>query len=289
MKKILIIGKMGQVGWELQRTLATQGQVIAIDREQIDLADPSSIVHTIRDIQPNIIVNAAAYTAVDKAEQEKELALAINGIAPGILAEEAKRLGAMLVHYSTDYVYSGKASTPYCETDETAPQNIYGHSKLVGDLAIQAVGGTFLILRTSWVYAARGKNFLLTMLKLAKEREQLKIVSDQIGAPTWARLIAQATAQMLTDPQSKDKSGVYHLTAAGETSWHAFAQAIFLHSKQQGHKVPEVLPIPASEYPTPAKRPQCSVLSNGKLLQTFGIQMPRWDVGLDLCMQEFTW
>lgn len=291
MKKILVLGRIGQVGWELQRTLATLGHVMAIDREEVDMSDADALIRAVREFSPHVIVNAAAYTAVDKAESETELAMALNGRAPGILAEEAKRLKAILVHYSTDYVYNGQLEVPYLENHPTQPLNIYGHTKLAGDLAIEAVGGSSLILRTSWVYGTRGKNFLLTMLKLAKERDQLKIVSDQIGAPTWSRLIAQSTAHILAQclavPQDDSKWGVYHLTSGGQTSWCGFAEAIFERAKRQpGFKCPQVTPISASEYPVPAQRPQNSVLCNDKMYREFGVKMPTWDRALDLCMDE---
>lgn len=287
MKKILVIGKDGQVGWELQRTLATLGTVIACDRQTIDLANNDSIINVIRDVKPAIIVNAAAYTAVDKAETEQELAFQINGKASGILAEEAKRLNAMLVHYSTDYVFSGQSTSPYSENHPTAPLNVYGQSKLAGEKAIQAVGGQHLILRTSWVYGMRGKNFLLTMLKLGKERDQLKIVMDQIGAPTWSRMIAQATGQILNRCLTKpdDFWGTYHLTSQGQTSWKDFAVAIFgIAEHTHALRIPQVTGIPATEYPLPAKRPSYSVLSNEKLLKTFNVTLPTWDKALALCM-----
>lgn len=290
MKKILVLGRIGQVGWELRRTLATLGEVTAIDREELDLTNADAIQRTVREIHPNIIVNAAAYTAVDKAENDLETAMALNGRAPGILAEEAKRLKAILVHYSTDYVYNGMSKNPYVETDSTQPLNAYGKTKLAGDNAIEAIGGSYLILRTSWVYGTRGQNFLLTMLRLAKEREQLKIVADQIGAPTWSRMIAQATAQILAQcviAPDHNKWGTYHLTSGGQTSWCHFAEAIFREAQRQpAFRSPQVIAIPSSEYPLPAKRPQNSVLSNEKVLKTFGVKMPAWDAALALCMGE---
>lgn len=294
MTRILLTGKNGQVGWELQRTLATLGEVISLDRHGLDLTDPDSIRRAVRAHNPNLIVNAAAYTAVDKAEEEPDLAMAINGTAPGILAEETKRLGAALVHYSTDYVFDGNKNGPYTEDDAPNPVNIYGKTKLAGEQAIQAVGALHLIFRTSWVYGARGKNFLLTILRLARERDELRIVNDQIGAPTWSRMIAEATAQVvaqLSRPQGEgwveSVSGVYHLTAAGQTSWYGFTQAILESvTFPTRQSLPRVTPISSAEYPTPAPRPKNSVLSNTRLRQKFGLEPPRWEIGLRLSLEE---
>jgi len=275
MKRILITGKQGQVGWELQRTLASLGTIFAYDRSNLDLQNPIQICKTIREIQPHIIVNAAAYTAVDKAETDPEMANAVNATAPGILAEEAKKCGAILVHYSTDYVFDGTSPQPYTEADKTNPLNVYGKTKLEGEKAIQQISGKHLIFRTSWVYGARGKNFLLTMLKLGKERELLKIVNDQAGAPTWSRMIAEVTANILIDP--KDSWGIYHLTSSGQTTWFEFAKKIFAKS-QMGVTIQ---PISTSEYPLPAIRPKYSVLSNEKLKKTFQICLPDWEESLD--------
>jgi len=302
--KILLTGKNGQVGWELQRTLATLGEVVAIDRQRMDLANPDSIRNTIRTIQPDLIVNAAAYTAVDKAESEPDLAMAINGIAPGIMAEEAKRLGAVMVHYSTDYVFDGTKTSPYTEDDTPNPIGVYGKTKLVGEQAVQSAGVPHLIFRTSWVYGLRGKNFLLTILRLAKERDELRIVDDQIGAPTWSRMIAEATAQILAQcfspltPHSSfltEKGGLYHLTSSGQTSWYGFTRVILEATEaSQGTQslaprprpLPQLVPIPASEYPLPAMRPTNSTLSNSKLTRAFGVSMPVWDNALRLCIEE---
>lgn len=292
MKKILITGKDGQVGWELQRVLAPFGKVWAFSRQELDLQCPDMISKKIREIKPDLIVNAAAYTAVDKAETDHDCAHAINAVAPAILAEESKRCGAIFVHYSTDYVFDGSSAVPYRESDVTGPLNVYGKTKLEGELAVQALSGKHLILRTSWVYGTRGKNFLLTMLRLGKEREFLKIVGDQYGAPTWSRLIAEMTGQMLNRVgYDDDLWGTYHLTSAGQTSWFGFAEEIFNIYKNssntnEGLLVPKLQQIPSSEYPTPAIRPQNSVLSNEKLMNRFQLVMPHWKEGLHLCMDS---
>lgn len=295
MKRILLTGITGQVGWELQRTLMTLGEVIPVGRNisnaalQMDLAEPDSIRRIIREVQPDLIVNPAAYTAVDKAESEPELAMAINGIAPGVMAEEAKRLGAALVHYSTDYVFDGTKSTAYTEDDKPNPQNTYGKTKLAGEQAIQLVGVPHLILRTSWVYGLRGKNFLLTMLKLGQEREELRVVDDQIGSPTWSRAIAEATAQILSQGTQDtldfldSKGGVYHLTASGQTSWYGFAKAIFEDAPNRNEQKLKILTaITSDEYPTPAKRPAYSLLDSQRLFDTFRVALPEWEKALKL-------
>ena len=296
--RILLTGKNGQVGWELQRTLSTLGEVIALGQADMDLANPDAIRKICRDVKPNLIVNPAAYTAVDKAETEPALALAINGAAPGILAQEAQRLGAALIHYSTDYVFDGSKNTPYTEQDIPNPQNIYGSSKLAGERAIQAVDMPHLILRTAWVYGRRGKNFLLTMQRLAREKPLLKVVDDQVGAPTWCRLLAEATAQIVAQGLSRDQetvtsyirqhSGVYHMSCAGQTSWHGFAGAILAGANASAHAnvSAQLQPIPSSEYPTPAARPAYSVLSNEQLAQTFGITLPDWRMALEMVLAE---
>jgi dTDP-4-dehydrorhamnose reductase len=313
MSRILITGKNGQVGWELQRTLATLGEVVALDRNGMDLANPDSIRSTIRHTKPNIIVNAAAYTAVDKAESEPNLAMAINGTAPGIISEEARRLGAAVIHYSTDYVFDGKKEEPYSENDIPNPLNVYGKTKLAGEQAIQAVGVPYLIFRTSWVYGTRGRNFLLTILRLAKERDELRIVADQIGAPTWSRTIAEATAQVLaklhisgegavqgcTNVAGDRKSGatwgegassVYNLSASGSTSWHGFASLIvkLLSDGGQGAmlRAKTIIPIATEDYPLPASRPKNSRLDNTRLMIRFGLAMPGWDRCAVLCLEE---
>ena len=279
MKKILLIGRNGQVGWELQRSLAPFGEVIALDRHALDLAKTDSIRDAIRSVQPNVIVNAAAYTAVDKAETEVELAMTINSVAPGVMAEEAKKTGALLVHYSTDYVFDGSKPTPYLEDDLPNPLNAYGRSKLAGEQAIGSSGCRHLIFRTSWVYGLRGNNFLHTVLRLAKERDKLSMVADQTGAPTWSRMIAEATALAL---HGNTPTGLYHMTSGGQTSWHGFAKAILDAEDWTGR----LTPIPAKDYPLPAQRPANSTLSNEKLATVFGLALPEWRQALNLCLGE---
>lgn len=297
--KILLTGVTGQVGWELQRTLMTIGEVIVVGRHfsnpnlQMDLAQVDTIRRTIREIKPDLIVNPAAYTAVDKAETEPELAMVINSIAPGAIAEAAKEIGAAMIHYSTDYVFDGNNNTAYTELDKPNPQNIYGKTKLAGEEAIASVGVHHLILRTSWVYSLRGKNFLLTMLRLAQEREEIKVVDDQIGAPTWSRMIAEATAQIVAQASGNisdflaNRGGLYHLTASGKTSWYGFAQAIFeLDEKKSDRKLERLTAITTKGYPTPASRPAYSLLDNQKLSQTFGLTLPDWQRNLELAIAE---
>lgn len=275
MSRILITGKTGQVGYELERSLQGLGEIIALDRSQMDLADLDQVRDVIRRIKPTLIVNPADYTAVDKAESEPELALRINGEAPGVMAEEAKKLGAAMVHYSTDYVFDGSKDGPYDETDPTCPINVYGSSKLAGEQAIQATGIPRLILRTSWIYSTHGKNFLLTMLRLTKEREELSIVSDQFGAPTWSRTIADTTAHIVAQSLAATDhaawwnacSGLYHLTAQGRASWFGFTEAIMAHPSVV--KKARLKPISAINYPMPAKRPANSMLSSRRLIETF--------------------
>lgn len=289
--KILLTGSQGQVGWELVRTLASLGEVIALDAKTLDLTDVDAIRGMVNAVRPRVIVNPAAHNAVDRAESEPELARAINTTAPGILAEEAEKLGALLVHYSTDYVFDGSGATPWNEVDTTGPLNAYGVSKLEGELAIRERCGRHLIFRTSWVYSQRGTNFLLTMRRLMRERPELRIVADQIGAPTWCRSLAEATAQVLAQIGSPlrgaDKPepwGVYHMTNGGETSWHGFAQAIQDIEKLESPA--RLLPIPSGEYPTPAKRPLNSRLNNDKLERVFGVRLPDWRQALALCMEN---
>lgn len=283
--KILLFGKDGQVGFELQRSLAPLGEVIALNRQQLDLRDLTAIRNSIQRHRPDWIVNAAAYTAVDKAETEAELAMQINALAPEVMAAAAQKIGCGLLHYSTDYVFDGSKSSPWLETDITAPLSVYGQTKLIGEEAIQASGCLHLIIRTSWVYDARGQNFLNTMLRLAQSKTSLNIVDDQIGAPTWSRHIADASGHLLRMATPAD-NGVYHLTAAGETSWFGFAKAIFTLAAQAGHQVPSVSPIPTSVYPTPAVRPANSLLNGQKLYQNFGLRLPDWQQSLSLVMQQ---
>ena len=279
MRNILLTGANGQVGRELQRTLAPLGKVRALDRQALDLTRMDAIRAAIREQKPDLVVNAAAYTAVDQAEAEPDLAMLINGQAPGVMAEEAKKLGALLVHYSTDYVFNGAKPDPYTEEDEPAPINAYGKAKLAGERAIRASGCRHLIFRTSWVYGLFGKNFLRTIRRLAGEKEELSIVADQIGAPTWSRMIAEASALALRgDPPT----GLYHMTSAGAASWHGFAQAILDAQGWNG----KLIPIATRDYPTPASRPANSRLDNGKLAADFGLALPDWRHALELCLAD---
>ena len=268
------------MGWELERTLAPLGEVIATDRSTLDLADFDAVRRVVREVKPEIIVNAAAYTAVDRAESEPELAMQINGIAPGVLAEEAKRLGALLVHYSTDYVFDGTKATPYVETDAPNPINSYGRSKLVGERAIETSNGAHLVLRTSWVYSPRGKNFFVTMLQLAREREELRVVADQRGAPTSARSLAVATTEIIRRHATEDR-GLFHLTAAGETTWFGFTEAIVERVQDRLPRRPRLVPIASADYHTPAKRPANSTLNCDRARTALGAQLVDWRVGLD--------
>ena len=282
--RILLIGKVGQVGWELRRTLAPMARVVCVDFPEIDLTSGDSIRQWVAQASPGIVINAAAYTAVDKAESEEDRAMKINGVAPGILAEEAKKSGALLVHYSTDYVFDGTKTRPYVETDPPNPLGTYGRTKLAGDEAVRAAGGAHLIFRLCWVYGALGQNFMLTMMRLAREREKMRVVSDQVGCPTWSRMIAETTAQAVKqavaagDPSAG--TGTYHLAASGATSWHGFAQAIVDLMPAEGRKCTRVEAIPSSEYPTPTRRPAYSVLGCDKLERTFGLRLPPWDESL---------
>ncbi len=290
MKTILLTGANGQVGWELQKALAPLGHVVALAREQLDLSQADEIRKVVRAHAPAIIVNPAAYTAVDKAESEPDLAMAVNGIAPGVFAEEAKRLGALLIHYSTDYVFDGNKSTAYLETDTPNPQSVYGRTKLAGEDAIRMVGGRHLILRTSWVYGVHGGNFAKTMLRLAKERDELRVVADQFGAPTWARLLATSTARILQRDVDAGSSGVYHLTAGGRTSWHQYAEEVVRLARQYdvslANKALTIHPIATHEYPVPAKRPANSVLATDKIREAFGLTLPQWQDDLAACVRE---
>jgi len=291
--KILLTGKTGQVGYELERALQGLGEIVALDRQQMDLANLDQIRDVIRTVKPQLIINPAAYTAVDLAESNPEIAMRINAEASGVMADEARKLGAAMIHYSTDYVFDGELSGSYTETDIPNPQSVYGCSKLAGEQAIQAAGIPHLILRTSWIYGLRGKNFLLAVKRLAQERDELRIVADQFGAPTWCRTVAEATAYCVGCLQSnvareginreawETHSGLYHLTAQGKTSWHGFTQAIVAHPSIS--KKPKVTPITTQDYPLPAKRPQNSTLSSELFMKTF-CNLPNWEVALKLCL-----
>ncbi len=290
---ILLFGKNGQVGWELQRALAPLGRVVALDRNSTeyagDLTDLDGIAATIKALAPDVIVNAAAYTAVDKAEADAALADCINHQAVAVMAQAAKPLGALLVHYSTDYVFDGSGDAAWVETDATAPLSVYGQSKLAGEYAILASGCAHLIFRTSWVYAARGNNFAKTMLRLAAAREQLNVISDQIGAPTGAELISDVTAHAIRATLNNPAlGGVYHLAAAGETSWHGYAQFVIDTARAQGlaFKVNAIHPIPTTQYPTPATRPLNSRLNTEKLTAAFGLHLPAWHTGVARMLEE---
>lgn len=292
--KILLLGKGGQVGWELQRSLAPLGQLVALDFDSAELcgdfSNPAGLAETVRRVAPDVIVNAAAHTAVDKAESEPERARTINAITPAVLADEAKKLGAWLVHYSTDYVFNGSGDSPWRETDATGPLSVYGQTKLEGEQAV-ARCTKHLIFRTSWVYAARGANFAKTMLRLAKEREQLKVISDQVGAPTGADLLADVTAHAIRAVQTQPElAGLYHLAAGGETSWHGYARFVIEHARRAGQPIrvaPEVIEaIPTSAYPTPAQRPLNSRLDTRKLQAAFGLSLPEWSSGVERMLVE---
>lgn len=290
--KILLTGKSGQVGWELNRSLSKLATVFAMGRDQMDLSRPETLRPVIQEIRPNIIINAAAYTAVDKAESEPELAMTVNGVAPGVIAEEAQKIGAGLIHYSTDYVFDGEATSPYEEEDPTNPISIYGKSKLAGEQAVIQADIPHIIIRTGWVYSLRGSNFLLTMQKLAQTRDQIKVVDDQIGGPTWSRAIAEGTACILEQSLKRDPikspifplSGVFHMTCGGKTNWFGFANKILELSNLSEDT--EVIPIPTIEYPIPAIRPKYSLLSNRKLQQAFNYKMPQWQEALRECLSR---
>ncbi len=290
--KILLTGKSGQVGWELNHSLSKLGTVFAMGRDQLDLSKPETLGPVIQKIRPDIIINAAAYTAVDKAESESELAMTINGIAPGVIAEEARKIGAGMIHYSTDYVFDGKATSPYVEEDPTCPLNIYGESKLAGEKAVTQTGIPHFILRTGWVYSLRNSNFLLTMQKLAQTRKQIKVVDDQTGGPTWAKTIAEGTAGILrkslkegaTESPIFSHSGIFHMSCGGETSWFGFAKKILELSSVS--KDTELIPVPTTEYPTPVTRPKYSLLSNRRLKQVFHNEMPQWQDALQECLNS---
>ena len=299
--RILLLGKGGQVGWELQRSLSVLGQVLALDFDTTevdgvpvcgDFSQPERVAQTVRDLKPDVIVNAAAHTAVDKAQSEPDLARLLNATTPGLIALEAKKLGAWLMHYSTDYVFDGSGTTPWLETDAPAPLNVYGHTKLEGEQAITQSGCQHVMLRTSWVYGARGGNFAKTMLKLAQEREELKVINDQVGAPTGADVLADVTAQIIahTRMASGDESGIYHCVAAGQTTWFDYANHVLGLARSINpamHIKAQVLPVPTSAFPTPAQRPHNSRLNTDKLQHTFGLTLPHWQTGVSRMLTEF--
>ena len=302
---ILLTGKNGQIGAELLRSLPQMGEVVAFDREHLDLSKPDDISRAIREIRPQIIVNAAAYTAVDQAETDGMMAQAVNGEAPGVMAEEAKKIGAALVHYSTDYIFDGSKKTPYDESDVANPINVYGKTKFAGEQAIRRSGVPHLIFRTAWVYATRGRNFLLTILHLATKREELRIVSDQVGAPTCASDVAAATSKILAGICENgnvafilpEASGTYHMSAAGQTTWYDFAKTILEKAGATSHDLVwldaatrgrpliarRIIPISTGEFRSPTRRPAYSVLSNSRLIQTFGVALPDWSTQLQRC------
>ena len=301
--KILLLGRNGQVGWELQRSLAPLGELLALDRHSTvacgDLSQPDALVQTVLNFQPQVIVNAAAHTAVDKAESEHELARLLNATAPGALAQAAKAVGAWLVHYSTDYVFNGEGQTPWQEDDSTAPLSVYGQTKLDGERLILASGCKHLIFRTSWVYASRGGNFAKTMLRLAQERERLTVIDDQFGAPTGADLIADVTAHAVRQVMGMgmdntaalgELSGIYHLVAAGQTTWHGYAQHVIETARrlapEKNWQVKDIAPVDSSAFVTPARRPHNSRLNTAKLQATWGLQMPAWQYGVDRMLAE---
>ena len=293
--KILLLGKNGQLGWELQRSLAPLGELVALDRHSTDfcgdLSNLQGLASTVQEVRPDLIVNAAAHTAVDKAEGESALARLINASAPSLLAQEAQKLGAWLLHYSTDYVFDGSGSQPWQETDTPAPLSVYGQSKLEGERLIAANCSKHLIFRTSWVYAARGGNFAKTMLRLAQERERLTVIDDQWGAPTGAELLADVSAHAIRSVLNQpEKAGLYHLAASGETTWHGYAKHVLGHAQRAQVAIKiiakEVAPVPTSAFPTPARRPHNSRLDTGKLQATFGLSLPPWQHGVDRMLEE---
>ena len=286
--RVLILGAAGQVGLELQRSFAGRGETIAVDRADLNLAEPDQVRELLRRVEPDLILNAAAYTAVDRAEEELDAAMAINAAMPRVLAEEAARLNALLVHYSTDYVFDGRKEAPWTEEDPTGPLNAYGASKLAGEEAIRKTGGRYLIFRTSWVYGPHGRNFLLTMLRLGRERDRLSVVNDQYGAPTSSIALAEATRAVVDRIEGGSLGGpaswadLYHMSCAGSVTWYGFAEAIFARSENAlGGRRPRVEAIPSSEYPMPAKRPRNSVLSNARLRERLGVELPDWETALD--------
>jgi dTDP-4-dehydrorhamnose reductase len=291
MSRILLLGKNGQVGYALGRRLAALGDLQALDAEDLDLTRAGDIRDAVRALRPQLIVNAAAYTAVDQAEEQPALALAVNGEAPKVLAEEAAKAGAALVHYSTEYVFDGAKDSPYTEDDIPNPLGVYGRSKLAGDRAIIASGVPYLIFRTTWVYGLRGHNFLLTMQRLLRERDEVRVVGDQIGAPTWSESLAEATVAILEQAGCDwvryigANRGLYNMTCGGATSWFGFAGAIRDHMVDQESTLGRLVEIRSTEYPTPARRPPYSVLDNSRLRQTFGVSLPAWDDALARCLR----
>jgi dTDP-4-dehydrorhamnose reductase len=279
--RILVTGAGGQVGADLARLLPQHGEVVALDRAALDLAQPDAIVATMRGVQPDIVVNAAAYTAVDLAESQRDAAFAVNARAPQVLAEEARRNGAVLIHYSTDYVFDGRATAPYDEDAPTGPLNVYGESKLAGERAVAQSGALALVLRTSWVYGLTGRNFLLTIQRLARERDELRIVADQVGTPNWSRTLAQATASLVAHGGAylAQRAGLYHMSSTGSASWYEFARAIVGDARK-----PRVTPIATADYPTPARRPAYGVLSTRRFRDTFGFELPDWRAALTVCL-----
>lgn len=295
--KILLFGKNGQIGWELNRSLLPLGEIVALGRADADFSNPENLRAVVRRIKPDVIVNAVAYTAVDKAEEEEELAIIINGEAPKVLAEEAKKLNAILVHYSTDYVFNGEKGTPYTEEDIPDPVNIYGVTKLVGEKTIQSSEADYLILRTSWVYSARGRNFLQSILKLAADENELHVVSDQLGTPNWARLLADASAHIIRQSHSEKltscfESGLFHLTSSGETSWHGFASKIveYIRSyKFDGvYKVSHINPVATKDRLSLARRPVNTLMDGSKLKRRYNIYLPKWSDALGCCMKDIS-
>lgn len=291
MSRILLLGKNGQVGHALVPYLEALGELRALDADDLDLSRAGDIRDAVRALRPALIVNAAAYTAVDRAEEEPDLALAVNGEAPKVLAEEAAKGGAALIHYSTEYVFDGTKGSPYTEDDAPSPLNVYGRTKLAGDRAIVGSGAPYLIFRTTWVYGSRGRNFLLTMQRLLRERDEVRVVGDQIGAPTWCESIAESTAAILGQA-GRDwvryigaRRGLYNMTCAGATSWFGFASAIRSHLAKQEQAVGRLVEIPSEGYPTPARRPPYSVMDNSRLRQTFGVSLPAWEEALAQCLK----
>ena len=300
--KILILGKTGQISWDLQRCMPLLGAAVCAGRPEVDFINPDSLRQMVRAVRPDVLINAAAYTSVDQAESEPELAMKINGEAPGILAEEMKRIGGLMIHYSTDFVYDGSGTEPWVEESPTAPLNVYGAAKLAGDEAVRAVGGSYLIFRTSWVYGARGRNFLRTVLRLAQTGEPLRIVDDQIGSPTWSRDIASATsfilARLMSHGESASRhrlsaaaeySGIYHMSSAGYVSWCGFAGLILEEARRLGvHRggTVQLTPISTGEYRAPALRPSNSRLTNARLQTTFGISLPDWRASLRMVIED---